>query len=123
MGRKRGRFADVIGLAPRNVAAFMLFVLSVLGLFMAALVLVAYAGVRVGFLSAVWVEWPGDAVKVVAGILLFLTFLWLRVFRRAKKAEPGEKEAGEGELEEADVEEAEPQETDVEEGELEVASL
>jgi len=133
----------VIGLAPRNVFAFLFFVVTVLGLFMVALILLAYAGVRVGFLSGLWVEWPGDAVKVVLGVLPVLFFVWLRIFRKVActtcgrkvvvKAIDGKevricypcelpeaecscppKGAKEAELEETEAEEVKPEETEAE---------
>jgi cbb3-type cytochrome oxidase subunit 3 len=123
MGRKRERFADVIGLVPRNVFAFLFFVVIVLGLFMVTLILLAYADVRAGFLSGLYVAWPGDDAKVVLVLLLFLLFIWLRVFRRAKKREAEETEAAETEAEETESEETEAAETEAEETETEETEL
>ena len=77
---------DVVGIpetgSKQRFAGIGLFVLSILGLFMVTLVLAAYVGVRVEFLSGLWMEWPGDAVKVVLGIIPAIFFVWLRVFHK-----------------------------------------
>jgi len=90
-GVARGGFAAFVGLGPRNLFAFFLFIVSVLSLLMAILVLVAYQGVRVEFLSRLWMSWPSDEAKTIGGLAVFFAFLAGRALsvRKARRAARG----------------------------------
>jgi len=84
----RGGFAAFVGLAPGRLSTFFLFIVSVLSFLMAILVLVAYQGVRVEFLSGLWTPWPPDEAKAIGGLAVFFAFVWARArsLRKARRA-------------------------------------
>src|SRR3989442_14620127 len=98
VGRARDGFGGLLGLRPRNLLAFLFFLVSALALLMVILVIVAYAGLHVDALRGLATVGPADGVKVIIGLLEFFVFLWFRLrsvrkTRRAARREPEREEA------------------------------
>lgn len=82
----RARVASFLAPTRTNAVNLVLLALGLLGLLMAALVALAYAGVYVEPFRGLWRSWPGDDLKVVLGLAAIVFFVWFRFLRKSRRS-------------------------------------